>query len=363
MICRKCKSKSTVTIRKEYHFCDYCFLSYIDHKFRACLGKSRKLRANENVLICLSGGISSAVLLDLVYHGICLNSHKKLRITPFLLHVTEQLPHDEINKRSILEQCNKCNFKLNVIDISHYFSKNTLLSDSHVTVLPEEIKQWKVSKTTSCDLLAHMKQNLYIQIAKELQCKIIFTAETTTTLAVNLLSDIAIGRGSQIENNIGFCDMKNKDAQILRPMRDITIEEVETYAAIKGIYFTQSKCASNKNSLQSIIQDFVSGLQENFPATLTTICKTADKISSSDSKDKICMFCKSTFDQDVEKLTAADATHFSSYVSCTKFDVCNPTLSGHLELVTSNQDLCYCCQRNVLELSTLSDLKNLVIES
>lgn len=52
------------------------------------------------------------------------------------------------------------------------------------------------------DVVAKMKQNVFVKVSKGLDCKSIFTAETTTTLATKLLSNIAIGRGSQIENDI-----------------------------------------------------------------------------------------------------------------------------------------------------------------
>lgn len=47
-----------------------------------------------------------------------------------------------------------------------------------------------------------IKRNLFLRAADELNCKIIFTAESTTQLAKRLLTNLALGRGSQVENDI-----------------------------------------------------------------------------------------------------------------------------------------------------------------
>lgn len=48
------------------------------------------------------------------------------------------------------------------------------------------------------------------------------------------------------------------------------------------------------NSLQSVISSFVSELQDNFQATISTVCKTADKIGiekESNTSEK-CLICE-----------------------------------------------------------------------
>lgn len=88
MNCKKCGTLGSLTIRKEHMYCVNCFMHNINHKFRACIGKNKILSANENVLICLTGGLSSTVLLDLIFNGISEDNHKKLRVIPFFLHLT-----------------------------------------------------------------------------------------------------------------------------------------------------------------------------------------------------------------------------------------------------------------------------------
>lgn len=87
MSCKKCDSPKTVVLRQKDFYCDDCFMMSTNHKFRACLGKNKILSPNENVLICLSGGVSSSVLLDLIQYSISLENTKKLRIVPYFIHL------------------------------------------------------------------------------------------------------------------------------------------------------------------------------------------------------------------------------------------------------------------------------------
>lgn len=56
--------------------------------------------------------------------------------------------------------------------------------------------------SAATDFLLKIKRTLLVECAKQLKCNTVFTAETTNTLAVNLLSNLALGRGSQVQNDI-----------------------------------------------------------------------------------------------------------------------------------------------------------------
>lgn len=56
--------------------------------------------------------------------------------------------------------------------------------------------------TAANDFLLRIKRTLFVKYAKILECNIVFTAETTNTLATNLLCNLAAGRGSQVQNDI-----------------------------------------------------------------------------------------------------------------------------------------------------------------
>lgn len=79
-------------------------------------------------------------------------------------------------------------------------------------------------------------------------------------------------------------------------MREITKEELEHYLNIKQLEVVHHN-ETKQNSLQSVVKAFVTNLQESFPATISTVCKTADKISAHDEVEtkKICIMCQVKF--------------------------------------------------------------------
>ncbi|VVC87503.1 unnamed protein product [Leptidea sinapis] len=361
MKCKKCDSIGTLAIRKEYFFCDDCFLSYVNHKFRACIGKNTKIKPKDKALLCLSGGSSSIVLLDLVMNSVSLETHKKLRITPVLLHITG-LKNDSLNQRNsqlLHDLSKKYNTVINEVNINDYKWKNTVDLNFCTKFLG-----LTHNPTAKLDYEAKIKQNLYYEVAKEMECNLIFTGETNTTLAQNLLSNIVMGRGSQVENDIGFCDGRNCNVKLLRPMRDLSVEELDHYKRIKKL---DSVCDTNisVNSIQKVISNFVDELQTNSPATISTICKTADKLGTAakDIKEsQICSLCQSNLDVHNSKLTAIEAISFSKRISSGDISKAIKICSNELDNVESsnflfpdyNITLCYCCSKTYSELNNTS---------
>lgn len=115
---------------------------------------------------------------------------------------------------TILRQCQHYQFNVYIVNImKYYFQNNNTLPEENSTIGVIDcinssskcnIKDilYQVTPTSSNDIEKIIKQNIFIRVASELKCKYIFTAETTTTLAINLLSNLAIGRGSQVENDV-----------------------------------------------------------------------------------------------------------------------------------------------------------------
>lgn len=75
-------------------------------------------------------------------------------------------------------------------------------------------------------------------------------------------------------------------------MKDISQEEIDQYIKINQL--SPASCISNnqENCLQTIIKNFVTDLQENYQATISTVCKTADKIGVGMKQSKKCKVCE-----------------------------------------------------------------------
>lgn len=76
-------------------------------------------------------------------------------------------------------------------------------------------------------------------------------------------------------------------------MKDISSEEIDCFIKVKQL----DPVYDNSNTeigLQSVIDKFVVDLQENFSSTISTVCKTADKLGSMENNEnnKKCSLCQ-----------------------------------------------------------------------
>ncbi|XP_063821498.1 cytoplasmic tRNA 2-thiolation protein 2 [Ostrinia nubilalis] len=362
--CKKCGLPGSIILRKKDLYCTECFQININHKFRACIGKNKILNGNENVLICLSGGPCSTVLMDLIHNGITLNNHKKLSIRPIFFHLMglSEKTDAVLLTKALIEKCNHYKFNIYVGHIAQYLLKDIDLPE--VNVVPEVNNNLSVqfndlvhsmSVSSKIDFVSKASRDLYINFAKLLQCRYVFTGETLGTLATNLLTNLTIGRGSQVQHDVGFCDNRSQ-IKILRPIKDISQEEIDQYIKINQLDIALTSSPINQeNCLQTVIKNFVIDLQENYQATVSTVCKTADKIGIGTKKCNTCEICESDVGEISNKLSALEATNFSSTISAGQDHM---TLENNLSIKATvysmfphvNQTLCYTCSKMFSEI-------------
>ncbi|XP_077295307.1 cytoplasmic tRNA 2-thiolation protein 2-like [Arctopsyche grandis] len=334
--CKKCKlTIATVTLRKKDFYCDDCFTVGVTHKFRATLGKSRLVKPGDKVLIAFSGKIDSSTLLYLVKNGIEDSTHKKLQFQALVLHIDESsLRHSEDAKNieimsQVKSQIQQYDLMFYSVRLSEVMKDDALnLNISDVPTKDEELDlKFKnlITSTKNCtaklNLLKKLKQNLLLNCAKRLDCSYVLLAETATKLAANLLANVAIGGGSHMSSDIGFSDARDDRVKVLRPLKDLTTEDIALFTKIKNISEVQPTIRDDNPyaSIQSLTKQFVNNLQNNFPATIPTVLRTGDKIDNSSNvvqdDDFQCVLCQSALDTQVIPCSAIEATIFSRETS------------------------------------------------
>ncbi|KFP72526.1 Cytoplasmic tRNA 2-thiolation protein 2, partial [Acanthisitta chloris] len=97
----------------------------------------------------------------------------------------------------------------------------------------------------------------------------------------------------------GFVDNRHGDVMVVRPMRDYTSKEIAFYNHFFGVptvivppLFTKRR---EKPSIHHLVQDFLLGLQEDFPSTISTVYRTGEKLSpepaKASSEEQRCLLC------------------------------------------------------------------------
>jgi len=332
--CKKCgASECVVNLRVRDTYCKACFLAAVHHKVRATLGKHKATRPGDRVLVAATGGQSSTSLLHILQQGRNTDI-KRLLFDPSVIYVDEGAVYG-ISKEDREERITE------VVDVLQNFGfpVHVALIEScgsdfvaptgkgeKVRIDPDLADTFGKSFTSlkegsaRQELLLHLRRRVLVRAAKELACIKVFTAEHGTNLAVDLLSGVAGGAGCSLAQRIGFKDQRDGDVAVMRPMRDVSGKEVAVYAHLHGLPTVAKGKAwgAGENvlySLHRLTEDFLVGLQQDFPATIPTIFKTGDKLCVETKDTEGCLLCQATLDTDVQDHCALQATKFSSLVS------------------------------------------------
>ncbi|KAJ9593306.1 hypothetical protein L9F63_015126, partial [Diploptera punctata] len=392
-ICKKCnEKKADVVLRAKDAYCKDCFLTASTHKFRAALGKSKLVRPRDKVLIAFSGSQSSVALLHLVQTGLNGDNHKRLLFSCSVVYIDEGAVFglSSTERKAICDEIvqhvkqtdipvyitslEKSLFDLEETNYFRYDTDQDYVNEQKEQKLKDCFSS-RHSLTTRENLLELLRNRLLLKVAKHLKCTKIFTADTMSHLAVKLLTNVSLGRGSQLPLDVGFCDNRDADIMLLRPMRDFLKKEIVYYNVFNDLQSINIPSLGTKvkpnESIQKLTEKFVTDLQEDFPSTVSTIFRTGEKMSMNNvahEADETCALCQAPLDTDTIESSALQSTEFSRKVSAlgpSGFDStsigtmntpdekpqCEESASCHCkenELAISRSDaescLCYSCR-------------------
>ncbi|XP_060528998.1 cytoplasmic tRNA 2-thiolation protein 2 isoform X2 [Cylas formicarius] len=330
--CNKCRhEKASILLRGKDAYCRNCFLASTNHKFKAILGKSKLIRPYDKVLISFDVGHPSVALLHLIRSGLDLDTPKRLKFIPVVVFIEDRyhLSLDERKEmlRDIQTEVNNFQLKLYFVSLANCLSSENEINISENILNVTELDKAKLStvvannanETTKNELLFILKRNVLLKVAKNLDCKFIFTPELSIDIASNLLSNVSLGRGDNISLDTGFCDNRDERVKILRPLRDFDMKEVAFYNVLHHLnpISVRGREVNSNHSVQNLMRDFITKLQSDYPATVTTIVKTGDKLTTQikDNCDRRCRLCNGTITQRPTELSSEESTNFSKLIS------------------------------------------------
>ncbi|XP_077351275.1 cytoplasmic tRNA 2-thiolation protein 2 isoform X2 [Festucalex cinctus] len=375
--CVKCKDLiAVVAIRAGDQYCRDCFEQYFHHKFRAILGKNRVIFPGEKVLLAVSGGASSSSMLRQVQEGLSQNAHKKLRFMPGIVYVDEggALNQSVEERQQTVEKMKEifigAGFPFYIVPLEKVFDlpgsvvvmapssppqpessykasvDHFIRNNSSSCLTPEQKHEtspyvqecqtqllqqlFDSSKTLTAkeELLSMLRQHLLVHTARcEGYSKLMF-GDNCTRLAVKLLTNISLGRGAQLAQDVSFSDSRYGDIISVRPMRDYSAKEIAYYNHIFNVLsvFTPNLHTKNKEkaSIQRLTESFVNKLQVDFPSTVSTIYRTSEKLqttsksSTSANPCDRCLLCMCSLDTTLENASAFQSTLISECLSQAK---------------------------------------------
>ncbi|XP_014261572.1 cytoplasmic tRNA 2-thiolation protein 2 [Cimex lectularius] len=331
--CRKCTTvKASVVLQGKFPYCRQCFLAYFSHKFNAVLGKSKIMKSGDKILLAFSGSPSSICLLDLVQNYIDERRRKKISTSAVLLYIEEAFLFDKTpeERSELLNEIYNAlllyDFKTFYASYDSFFDEEIMLYKSPSSLL-DSTDNSRMSKlledcttdTAKIDLLVKAKNDVLVKAARWLQCNKIFLADTSDHIAVNVISNVSLGRGSQLVSDIGFCDDRFGDILFIRPLQDCSKKEVayfNVFNDLRSITIPSFGTKDDKfSSIQKLTETFVNQLKTSFPSTVPTVVSTGNKLTASENGDNICRLCHAKVESNTNELSAQHATTVSGQIS------------------------------------------------
>ncbi|XP_055845926.1 cytoplasmic tRNA 2-thiolation protein 2 [Episyrphus balteatus] len=355
--CSKCATESTTLFKLKFREpeCSSCFLAYARHKFRAVLGSAKILPKGAEVLLLFDGTAESIVLLDMMDYAQKQNNFKRLHVETKVLFIDESSIGSSNINENVKEFLSNYEFESYAISLTNENSlcklediKSLELYSKEQEMLVKSVK----TLTSRQDFVKILKNKAIEAAAKKLQCNYVFLPDISTNLASELINSIALGRGGSAALDVALLDDRLTDVKLLRPLRNLTTNEVELYLEVKEIKPLKTESygeSSGPNaSIQNLTKQFVDGLQANFSSTISTVFRTGDKIApridklhnSLDDGSK-CTLCNSQLS--VVPSKTLQALEFSRLASAFSGNMDNCETKEKLQIGNFSNGLCHAC--------------------
>ncbi|CAG8585965.1 9993_t:CDS:10 [Cetraspora pellucida] len=421
--CIKCKSTPTILIRHST-YCKQCFQHAFVGKFRKNMDKLRSVNSKgEKVMVGFSGGPSSSrAMLQLLsdYNEVLPNeiSKKPLFSEVLVCHIDESSIFgldDSDDHDVILSQVEQVAQNYNysfiglqiddiyspdytsngsynkVLEVTFDKSKQQDIDELHAKICQQETSTKKklqslldgVSKFTAKEDLAwHLKQCLLINTARKNGCTKLLLGDCSTRLSIKIISLTSKGRGFSLPLETSGLNSSFGDVTIVRPMKDMLSKEIGIYNKFQGFEATIISSLTSmmppKSSIDRLTEEFIVKLERDFPSTVSTISRTAAKLTPPEfiDSDNRCIICLMPYQKDdkiwqsritvmttpssstivkIQNSTSENSIINSSTCSgaatCCSSDCCT---SKDLNICSLTDFLCYACRINMRDINSIT---------
>ncbi|TFK20282.1 hypothetical protein FA15DRAFT_625622 [Coprinopsis marcescibilis] len=208
------------------------------------------------------------------------------------------------------------------IDIADEFIPlSNLPSSSTATSTPLEALQNYLSslptQTAKESAIQTLTRMLLLYTAASRNASHLLLGTSLTTLSINLISGISQGSGFSV-NEEAYEEWTHQPrslgaesggvpskVRIVRPLRDVGSKECGFWMWWCHLNAVGKKrLASGKQSIVSLARDFIMGLEQDFPSTVSTIARTCAKVTPKQKSDTTCILCERPAQHDAQEWKA-----------------------------------------------------------
>ncbi|KAG9320608.1 hypothetical protein KVV02_004198 [Mortierella alpina] len=138
-------------------------------------------------------------------------------------------------------------------------------------------------------ILQHLRSSLLVQMTKRAQCTILALGDSATRVAIQIIGLTAIGRGYSLPHETSLLSDWIQDCKVIRPLKDCLVKELDTFCTLRQLELIEKheaqlewtmRTKAEIKSIDRLTQEFITGLDKEFPSTVATVCRTAAKLTA-----------------------------------------------------------------------------------
>ena len=233
---------------------DKIFVEKINRKIGKAINKYELIQENDHIMIALSGGKDSLVLLDALAHRLNF-SKEKYKLTA--VHIKLNGLSYSIDKEQISAFCKDRNVEFLFVE--------------------ENVDITQTNKTP-CFICSHTRRRLLFETAKQLKCnKLAFghhMDDAVETLLMNMIYHADI---SGIPAKI---DMFGGQLQLIRPLISVRNKETKQYSEILKYPLLKTLCSFEDITKRKTVSSLLNELEKNYPKAINNIFASIGKIDN-----------------------------------------------------------------------------------
>ena len=219
--------------------------SKIQQKVSITCKKQALLEENDRLLVGLSGGKDSMVLMEILT---AIRNKLPFTLEIFAVHVSVIAPGFQSETKKLVDFCASLHIPLHSISISPDLNNPS---------------------KTPCFICSWHRRKAIFNLAKELNCnKLSFghhRDDALNTLMMNMIYHSSI---SSLPYRLSMFDGK---IELIRPLLDIWENEIDEYAGLKGYASMEKSCPHEKETNRNYVNTIISMLNKDNPQAKNNI--------------------------------------------------------------------------------------------
>jgi len=267
MNCDKCEAKSKITLGYgPHHFCEEHFTKFFEARFKKTIRKYKLLKSGEKILVAVSGGKDSVLLLHLLHKFYSDNNYFEALI------IDEGVSGYRDKSVKVAKNiCKKLKIKETVVSFEDEFG---ITNDEAMPIL----KSNNIGGT--CAYCGTWRRKLMNKYARELNFDKLATGHNLDDEAQSVVMNVfnndfeKFSRTGSIGTNKSFTNR-------IKPLYKSPEKEIIAYCAFNNIsHYSQECCPYSYTAKRNEYRDMLNNFENRFPGTKYSIIRFFEEAKS-----------------------------------------------------------------------------------